>query len=143
MGHSSIGYGVPSFRVWCSSACMFFPINSAGSSYPRMRAAEGFEKRQVPSESQPQIASEAESSIRRIRSSLFSRMSSACMRIMLPSESDIVKCGSSGPEKRRNAVTYRHQSLHPWHFIPMYNFVSCSISILISNLLHQSVQSDG
>src|SRR5277367_237304 len=91
MGHSSIGYGVPSFRVWCSSACMFFPSNSAGSSYPRMRDAEGLEKRQVPSESQPQIASEAESSIRRIRSSLLSRMSSACIRMELSSESAIVK----------------------------------------------------
>src|ERR1700723_2910264 len=97
MGHSSIGYGVPSFRLWCSSACMFFPINSAGSPYPRMRAAEGFEKMQVPSESQPQIASEAESRIRRICSSLLSRMSSACMRIELSSESDIVTYGPSGP----------------------------------------------
>src|ERR1700679_1774448 len=96
MGHSSIGYGVPSFRVWCSSACMFFPTNSAGSSYPRMRAAEGFEKIQVPSESQPQIASEAESSIRRIRSSLSSRMSSAFTRIELSLESGIVNYGSSG-----------------------------------------------
>src|ERR1700739_507115 len=96
MGHSSIGYGVPSFRVWCSSACMFFPVNSAGSSYPRMRAADGFEKRQVPSESQPQIASEAESSIRRIRSSLSRRMSSASIRFELSSESDIGEYGSSG-----------------------------------------------
>src|ERR1700689_3248045 len=106
MGHSSIGYGVPSFRVWCSSACKFFPSNSAGSSYPSMRAAEGFEKRQVPSESQPQIASEAESSIRRVSSSLLRRMSSAFIRMKLSSESNIVKCGSSGLGKRRNAVTW-------------------------------------
>src|SRR6202789_1375619 len=86
MGHSSIGYGVPSFRVWCSSACMFFPSNSEGWSYPRMRAAEGLEKRQIPSESQPQIASEAESSIRRFSSSLLSRMSSVCTRNVLSSE---------------------------------------------------------
>lgn len=38
-----------------------------------MRAAEGFENRQVPSESQPQIASAAESNIRRIRSSSLSK----------------------------------------------------------------------
>src|SRR5579872_4178420 len=88
MGHSSSGYGVPSFRVWCSSACMFFPINSAGSSYPSIRAAEGFEKRQVPFESQPQIASVAESRINRMRSSLFCRASSAHVRIVLFSESD-------------------------------------------------------
>src|SRR5271156_378789 len=85
MGHSSIGYGVPSFRVWCSSACKFFPSNSAGSSYPSMRAAEGFEKRQVPDESQPQIASAAESSIKRIRSSLLRNASSARIRIALSS----------------------------------------------------------
>src|SRR5271170_8345822 len=99
MGHSSIGYGVPSFRVWCSSACIFFPSNSAGSSYPRMRAAEGFEKRQVPSESQPQIASEAESSIRRFSSSLLSRMSSASTRNVLSSENGMVDLG------KRNAVS--------------------------------------
>jgi hypothetical protein len=81
---------VPSFRVWCSSACMFFPINSVGSSYPSMRAAERFEKRQVPSESQPQIASVAESRIRRIRSSLLCRRSSACLRIALSSERGMV-----------------------------------------------------
>src|SRR5580658_3652152 len=90
MGHSSIGYGVPSFRVWCSSACMFFPSNSAGSSYPSMRAAERLEKRQVPSESQPQIASVAESRIRRVRSSLLCRTSSACLRIALSSERGMV-----------------------------------------------------
>src|SRR5580692_8631491 len=67
---------------------MFFPSNSAGSSYPRMRAAEGFEKRQVPSESQPQIASEAESSMSRISSSLWGRMP-ACSRWDSSSESDI------------------------------------------------------
>ena len=91
MGHSSMGYGVPSFRVWCSSACMFFPINSAGSSYPSMRAAARFEKRQMPSESQPQIASAAESRIKRIRSSLLCRAFSACVRIVLSSESGIVR----------------------------------------------------
>jgi len=47
---------------------MLFPSNSVGSSYPRIRAAERFEKRQVPSESQPQIASVAESRIKWIRS---------------------------------------------------------------------------
>ncbi len=41
-----------------------------------MRAAERFEKRQMPSESQPQIASVAESRIKRIRSSLLCRASS-------------------------------------------------------------------
>src|SRR5437870_12530863 len=61
MGHSSIGYGVPSTRVWCSSACMFFPSNSVGSSYPSRHAAARLMKRQVPSGSQPKIASEAES----------------------------------------------------------------------------------
>ncbi|HEY6846336.1 MAG TPA: hypothetical protein VI320_09005 [Terracidiphilus sp.] len=66
-----------------------------------MRAAEGFEKMQVPSESQPQIASEAESSIRRIRSSLSSSMSSACNRIELSLEGDIVNHGSSGPGKEK------------------------------------------
>lgn len=90
---------------------MFFPSNSAGSSYPSMRAAEGFEKRQVPSESQPQIASAAESSIRRIRSSLLSRASSACIRFVLSSEGGMVDCGCSGPGTRRNAVSQRHQSV--------------------------------
>src|ERR1700727_2033299 len=101
MGHSSIGYGVPSFRVWCSNACMFFPSNSPGWSYPSMRAAEGLEKRQIPSESQPQIASEAESSIRRFSSSPLSRMSSACTRNELSSENGMVDLGK---EKRRYAV---------------------------------------
>jgi hypothetical protein len=96
MGHSSRGYGVPSFRVWCSSACMFFPSNSAGLPYPSMRAAERFEKRQVPSESQPQIASAAESSIRRIRSSLLlCRTSSACLCIALSSERGMVRLRSA------------------------------------------------
>src|ERR1700757_5281896 len=101
MGHSSIGYGVPSFRVWCSSACMFFPSNSAGWSYPRMRAAEGLEKRQIPPESQPQMASEAESSIRRFSSSLLRRMCSACARNVLSSENGMVDLGK---KKRRYAV---------------------------------------
>jgi hypothetical protein len=90
---------------------MFLPSNSAGSSYPSMRAAEGFEKRQVPSESQPQIASAAELSIRRIRSSLLSRASSACIRFELSSEGGMVDCGCSGPGTRRNALTQRHQSV--------------------------------
>src|SRR5215467_15842161 len=104
MGHSSIGYGVPSFRVWCSSECMFLPSNSAGSSYPRMRAAEGLEKRQIPCESQPQIASEAVSSSRRLSSSLLSRMSSACTRNELSSEDGMVDLGK---KKRRYAVGIR------------------------------------
>jgi hypothetical protein len=69
-----------------------------------MRAAEGFEKRQVPSESQPQIASAAESSMRRIRSSLLSRASSACIRIVLCSEGDMVDCGCSGPEQNETPL---------------------------------------
>src|ERR1700722_6530173 len=101
MGHSSIGYGVPSFRVWCSSACMFFPSNSAGWAYPSSRAAEGLEKRQIPCESQPQIASEAESSIRRFSSLLLSRMSSACTRNVLSSENGMVDLGK---KKRCYAV---------------------------------------
>jgi len=77
---------------------MFFPINSAGSPYPSIRAAEGFEKIQVPSESQPQIASVAESRIRRILSSLLCRASSACVRVVLSSESGMVECAGPAPE---------------------------------------------
>src|ERR1700744_6391648 len=80
---------------------MFFPSNSAGWSYPRIRAAEGLEKRQIPSESQPQIASEAESSIRRFSSSPLSRMSSACARNVLSSENGMLDLGK---KKRRYAV---------------------------------------
>ena len=53
--------------------------------------AEGFEKRQVPSGSQPQIASVAESRIKRIHSSLLCKASSACTRIVLSSESGMVE----------------------------------------------------
>src|SRR5215469_8268218 len=80
---------------------MFFPSNSAGWSYPRMRAAEGLEKRQIPSESQPQIASEAESSIRRNSSLPLSRMSSACTPSVLSSENGMLDLGK---KKRRYAV---------------------------------------
>src|ERR1700723_2869128 len=105
MGHSSIGYGVPSFRVWCSSACMFFPNNSAGSAYPSMRAAEGFEKRHVPFGSQPKIASVAESSISRNRSSPSYRASSVCIPIVLSLKSGIVDYGLLPPPEQRKCHT--------------------------------------
>src|ERR1700733_6662948 len=123
MGHSSIGYGVPSFRVWCSSACMFFPSNSAGWSYPSMRAAEGLEKRQIPSESQPQIASEAESSIRRFNSSLLSRMSSACTRNVLSSENGIVDLG----KKKRRYAMGSDGCLYVFAKHPEYNYLEWTI----------------
>src|ERR1700722_17353814 len=66
---------------------MFFPINSLGSLYPSRRAAEGLEKRQVPSESQPKIASVAEASIKWTRSSTLSRASFVCPgRVLFPAK---------------------------------------------------------
>ena len=69
-----------------------------------MRAAEGFEKRQVPSESQPQIASVAESRIKRIRSSLLCRASSACVRIVLSSESGMVGLRLLRPQNTKTSA---------------------------------------
>jgi hypothetical protein len=91
---------------------MFFPSSCAGSSYPSMRAAEGFEKRQVPCESQPQIASVAESSIRRIRSSLLSRASSTWLRIALSSERGMSEGTASAlAPTTMNSAPYRDENI--------------------------------
>ena len=55
----------------------------------------------MPSESQLQIASEAESSIRRLRSPLLSRMSSACTRDVLSSENRMVDLSKKETPLRR------------------------------------------
>jgi hypothetical protein len=86
-----------------------------------MRAAARFEKRQVPSESQPQIASVAESRIKRMRSSLFCRASSAHVRIVLssegdmPQDTDIVGLGTSSTRRlKQHIAEHAKKPLRTW-----------------------------